>query len=191
MPYMSVEIQPDFSRDLDSPFQHRVDHDLESLFLVLLHIVRFTSGPAGDPKKDIISNKLEVRISQWHHEQLEPEIPHTKSSDLLRLRSAKDIKSVLPKYWSPFTANIANLSKIVYPQKTIPLRTGVDIFTVFRQELVNFLEACKEIEEVPHSYGVTMPFQSASPLKKRSAKRAQVDSESSVISKRQKVAVTR
>ena len=88
-------------------------------------------------------------------------------------------------------ANIANLSKIVYPQKTIPLRTGVDIFTVFRQELVNFLEACKEIEEVPHSYGVTMPFQSASPLKKRSAKRAQVDSESSVISKRQKVAVTR
>lgn len=29
------------------PIQHRLDHDLESVLMVLLHITRFTLGPAA------------------------------------------------------------------------------------------------------------------------------------------------
>lgn len=149
------------------PFEHRMDHDIESLFLAFLHIVRFTPGPAGNPGEDILATSNEIRISQWHHETLVSNVPHLKASDILRLRDIEQLEEVLPEYWRPFASNIVKLIDAVYPQPGLPLNTGKNISQLFRQELVNALEKSRELEETPHRYGTSMPHQTRFPLKKR------------------------
>ncbi|KJA27204.1 hypothetical protein HYPSUDRAFT_198478 [Hypholoma sublateritium FD-334 SS-4] len=168
VPYMSIELSINMTGN-KVPFEHRMDHDVESLFLAFLHIVRFTPGPAGDPGEDILVTPNEIRISQWHHDTLVANIPHVKGSDILRLRDPDEMASVLPKYWRPLAPNVIRLIDIVYPQVTIPLRTGKNISELFKQELNNILAECHKLEDTPHRYGTCMPYQTRFPLRKRKA----------------------
>ena len=165
---MSIELAVNMTGD-KLPFEHRMDHDIESLLHVFLHIVRFTSGPQGDPNEDIKVTVNEIRISQWHHESLVANIPQVKSLDILRLRDVRQMESVLPVYWRPLAPNIIRLIDIVYPQATIPMCTGKDVAVLFKQELMEALAKCRKLEEAPHRYGTTMPHQTRFPLKKRKA----------------------
>lgn len=165
---MSIELGTNMENpELD--FEHRIDHDIESLFLVFLHLVRFTSGPIGNPTEDIYENTLEIKITQWHHDPLISNIPHLKTSDILRLRIPGVLPAILPKYWLPITANIVNLIDIVYPEPTIPLKTGNNIYRAFRAEMEKIFELCRTLEETPHNFGTCMPYQTQTPLKKRKA----------------------
>lgn len=168
---MSIELSSKMTGSSRAPFEHRIDHDIESLLLVLMHIVRFTPGPVGNPKHDILIQPPEFRISQWHHETFVAQIPHLKTSDLMRLRDCEDLQAVLPTYWRPIASIIVNLIDIVYPVPILPLRTGTNLFKAFRQELVNALELCQQLEETPHKYGTSMPFQTRMPPKKRKSTR--------------------
>ena len=47
-----------------TPIAHRLDHDLESVCFVLLHLVRFTNGPASISDGQI---KPSYRVAVWHH----------------------------------------------------------------------------------------------------------------------------
>ena len=58
---MSIELAVNMTGD-KLPFEHRMDHDIESLLHVFLHIVRFTSEPQGDPNEDIKVTVNEMRI---------------------------------------------------------------------------------------------------------------------------------
>ncbi len=80
---MSIELAVNMTGEKEE-FEHRMDHDIESLLHVFLHIVRFTPGPQGDPSTDIKVTINEIRISQWHHECLVANIPQLKSLDILR-----------------------------------------------------------------------------------------------------------
>lgn len=109
---MSIELSINMAGS-KAPFEHRMDHDIESLLFAFLHIVRFTSGPAGNPAEDVLIDVDEIRISQWHHDTLVANVPHVKSSDVMRLRYAEELQSVLPAYWRPLASNITNLIDIV------------------------------------------------------------------------------
>ncbi|KJA13533.1 hypothetical protein HYPSUDRAFT_209461 [Hypholoma sublateritium FD-334 SS-4] len=150
--YMSIELSINMTGN-KVPFEYRMDHDMESLFLEFLHIVRFTPGPTGNPGEDILVMPNEIRISQWHHDTLVANIPHVKGSDILRLHDPDKMASVLPKYWSPLAPNVIKLINIIYPQVTIPLCTGKNISKLFKQELNNILAECHKLEDTPHRYG--------------------------------------
>lgn len=165
---MSIELAVNMTGEKEE-FEHRMDHDIESLLHVFLHIVRFTPGPQGDPSTDIKVTINEIRISQWHHECLVANIPQLKSLDILRLRNIRQMESVLPAYWRPLAPNIIRLIDIVYPQATIPMCTGKNIATLFKQELMEALDKCHKLEETPHRYGTSMPYQTRFPPKKRKA----------------------
>lgn len=166
---MSIELSRNLAGDPEHrDFEHRIDHDIESLLLVFLHIVRFTCGPKGDPEKEIYVNEKELSITQWHHEPLIEQIAHHKSIDLLRLRgSIQFVSQVLPDYWKSIAPNLINLINIVYPSPTIPLKTGHNIRDAFKKELEVILEVCRSLEEDTHDFGTSMPFQTRA--KKRKA----------------------
>lgn len=173
---MSIELAVNMT-GAKVPFEHRMDHDIESLLHVFLHIIRFTSGPNGDPNEDVLVNINEIRISQWHHESLVANIPQVKSLDLLRLRDVREMQSVLPVYWRPLAPNLVRLIDIVYPRATIPMCTGKGIAQAFRRELMEALAKCHKMQETPHRYGTSMPYQTRVLHKKRKA--VLVDSDAS------------
>ncbi|KJA13142.1 hypothetical protein HYPSUDRAFT_149871 [Hypholoma sublateritium FD-334 SS-4] len=177
VPYMSIELAINMSGQ-KVPFEHRMDHDIESLLHVFLHIVRFTSGPQGDPSKDILVTLNEIRISQWHHETLVANVPHVKSLDILRLREIHEMESVLPDYWRPLAPNVIRLIDIVYPRASIPLRTGKNVASLFKRELMDTLAKCRKLEDTVHRYGTSMPYQTRFPLKKRKVVQDDSDEES-------------
>ena len=83
---MSVELSRNLAGDPEHHiFQHRLDHNIKSLLLVILHIVRFTCGPKGNPDKEIYVNDKELSITQWHHKPLIEQIAHHKAVDVLRV----------------------------------------------------------------------------------------------------------
>ena len=168
VPYMSVELSRYLAGDPDyTDFNHRIDHDVESLLLVFLHIVRFTCGPKGNLDEDIFVDDKELNLTQWHHESKIEQVAHHKSVDILRLRSTRTLLRLLPAYWKPIAPHIIKLIDIVYPSPTIPLRTGTDICATFRKELEATLRTCQALEEDKHQYGTSMPFQTRA--KKRKA----------------------
>ncbi|KJA25405.1 hypothetical protein HYPSUDRAFT_134901 [Hypholoma sublateritium FD-334 SS-4] len=168
VPYMSIELSRYLAGDPEyTEFDHRIDHDVESLLLVFLHIVRFTCGPKGNLDQDIFINDKELNLTQWHHERKIEQIALHKCVDVLRLRSARTLAYLLPAYWKPIAPHIIKLIDIVYPVPTIPLRTGSNIHGAFRKELEATLRTCQGLEEETHQYGTSMPFQTRA--KKRKA----------------------
>lgn len=165
---MSIKLSRNLAGDPEhQDFQHRIDHNIKSLLLVFLHIVRFTCGPKGDPSQEVYINDKELSIAQWHHKPLIEQIAHLKAMDILRLRSPQLLSQVLPAYWKPIAPNILKLIDIVYPSPTFPLKTGHNIRDTFRKELEIALQACRALEEDPHEFGTCMPYQTLT--KKRKA----------------------
>lgn len=170
MPYMSVELSCNLAGDLaHQGLEHRIDHDIESLLLVFLHIIQFTSGPKGNLNKDIYVNTEEFNVTQWHHEPAKQNIAHMKAIDILRLRSPDELSVLLPAYWKPIIPNIINLIDIVYPSPTVPLRTGHNIRKAFKKELEVALKKCSILEEAPHDYGTCLPYQTRMRKKRKAS----------------------
>ena len=167
---MSIELSRSLAGHVGhQDFEHRIDHDIESLLLVFLHIVRFTCGPKGDPNREIYVNNKEFNMTQSHHEPVVENIPHLKGYDIIRLRSPEELALLLPVYWHPISEHIIKLIDIVYPHVAVPFKTGLDIRDAFKKELQSALQTCRQLEDAPHGYGVSLPYQTRMQKKRKAS----------------------
>jgi len=105
MPYMSIELmQP------SQPPEHWLEHDLESMLLVILHIACFTCGPTANLIGEV---KSSFTISLWHHEPVVALVMERKKLDIFQLR--KDMDKYITKYWHPIAPYLSMLIDIIYP----------------------------------------------------------------------------
>ncbi|KJA19870.1 hypothetical protein HYPSUDRAFT_143273 [Hypholoma sublateritium FD-334 SS-4] len=89
LPYMAVALMK--PRD---PIAHRMDHDLESVCYVLLHIVRFSLGPVGTR---IGGTRKSHRVAWWHHQRDIKVIKDNKVLDMQKI--IKHLERYLSEYW--------------------------------------------------------------------------------------------
>ncbi|KJA22489.1 hypothetical protein HYPSUDRAFT_122095, partial [Hypholoma sublateritium FD-334 SS-4] len=103
LPYMAVSLLNHKMRQ--APLIHRLAHDLESLCMVLIHIVRFSCGPIGTNKGKI--NRKTYRVSQWHHESDMQALEDYKKMDLKEI--AENPELYVNGYWAPIASFIGKL----------------------------------------------------------------------------------
>ncbi len=109
MPYMSLSISDPKN---SAQVKHQLAHDLESLFLVFLHIVRFLSAPRGDNEDD--NNRSQhLQIARWHHEEKPAFLFSNKKADLLDVYAEPE--TYISQYWHPVIPYLKKLFKAVYP----------------------------------------------------------------------------
>lgn len=152
------------------PMEHRLAHDLESVCLVLLHIVRFTCGPAG-----AIGNiKSSYRISQWHYEH---NIEIMKDQKIMDVQSiSKAPTAYITEYWAPIAPFITKLIDVVYPQFKDPQNKKEVTYEAFKDILIEARQQCMSLRENPHKYAAFKPPRSApNQLKKRSRPKSLAD----------------
>ncbi|KJA18090.1 hypothetical protein HYPSUDRAFT_45677 [Hypholoma sublateritium FD-334 SS-4] len=145
LPYMAVELTV-----RKKPCVRELRHDLESVFLVLLHLARFTCGPPGTSVGEV---KISHRIAQWHHESNIAILQDKKLIDLINIyRSPAEY---LTDYWAPIAPYIQELIEVVYGARNL-----VNIIDVksqatceaFKAVLSQALEHCQTLSETPASY---------------------------------------
>ena len=109
MPYMSLSIS---DPENSAKVKHQLAHDLESLFLTFLHIVRFLSAPRGDIESDN-DRPDHLQIAQWHHEASQAFLFSDKKADLLDVYA--EPKTYVTQYWHPIIPYLKKLFEAVYP----------------------------------------------------------------------------
>ena len=134
---------------LETPVIHRLAHDLESLCMVLIHIVRFLRGPIGTNKGQV--NQKTYRVSQWHHESDMHALEDYKKLDLKEIAEHPEL--YVNSYWEPIAPFISKLIYLVYPG----IATNDMYSTSLKhQEFKNLLIAarnhCSTLGEVPYNY---------------------------------------
>lgn len=165
LPYMSIELLQAYSNNTISDFVHRIDHDLESLFLVFLHIVRFTYGPSATEEDKICSASSQLFISQWHHETLTSNLPFLKRGDIDHILRETMPEKLVVKYWAPVAPFLKRFIDIIYTKGGVLPATSHGIAARFRETLVAVLDVCRDLEEKIPNYG-------ACPTKKRKPRRS-------------------
>lgn len=147
MPYMAIELMSP-----SSPVEHRLEHDLESLCLVFLHIARFTCGPIGNPIGEL---KNSYCISKWHHEHVAEVMKSLKKVDLFELR--KKPEAYVSDYWAPIASYITDLLDIIYPGSDFEMKTGTDTCKQFKAVLIAARDHCNILGETPTNYAAFTP----------------------------------
>lgn len=109
MPYMSLDLS---APTKSAAVKHKLSHDLESLFLVFLHIMRFLSSPRGDIEADN-DGELKHQISRWHHEPSPNILFSDKRADLLDIFINPE--GYITEYWRPVAPYLKELFTAVYP----------------------------------------------------------------------------
>ena len=133
------------------PIVHQLSHDLESLCMILIHIMCFTFGPAGTPSSAKAKRVDNHRIAQWHHEHSLPVLQDLKSVDLHFLY--KFPEDYVSEYWAPLAPFLQRLLLVVYPGiQMFELDSRQLVFEDFRSTLVDALKHTSTIPEVPHRY---------------------------------------
>lgn len=147
--------------------RHQLSHDLESLFLVFLHVVRFLSAPKGDNTHD--NNRVQThQISRWHHEA-SPTIMFTdKKSDLRDIFI--DPKSYITDYWLPIAPYLKELFEAVYPDiGALFTAQGSSVTTSqFVAILTKARKHCENLHEQPINYAAISASPSTANRKRRS-----------------------
>ena len=141
MPYMSIELmQP------PEPVEHRLEHDLESVLLVILHILRFTRGPTANPVDEGKPRCFNIAI--WHHEPAVELIKRHKICDITDWR--KNPEAFNTNYWKPIAPFLPKLIDIIYPQDVGV--TGPATCRSFNEVLTAARDYCKTLQEVTSNY---------------------------------------
>lgn len=143
--------------------QHKLAHDLESLFLVFLHIMRFLSSPRGDIESDRNREKTH-HISRWHHEPSEKIMFSDKKSDLLEIYI--DPETYITQYWRPVAPYLKELFEAVYPDLSFIHRNYDSPITpsTFVSILMKARNHCQDLFETKVNYA---EINMAPPSKKR------------------------
>lgn len=156
MPYMSIDLMNPLQ-----PVEHRLEHDLESVCLVLLHIARFTCGPAGNPIGEV---KKSYCISQWHHEHVIELMKRDKKVDVFEIR--KNPAAFISDYWTPIAPFITKLLDVVYPgSDRFEMTPGRATCKTFREVLVAARNHCKGEPENAPNYAAFLPSRKRSRTK--------------------------
>lgn len=148
MPYMAIDLMKP-----SEPVEHRLSHDLESLCMVLIHIVRFTCGPAGTSVGAI---KTSHRVSQWHHEE---NVTFLKDAKKLDLKEIFDNPGdYISDYWAPITPYISSLLNTVYPGlETLDMNSRELDSGAFKSILINARNHCATLSEPAANYAAFNP----------------------------------
>lgn len=137
----------------------RLDHDLESVCYVLLHIVRFTTGPVGTK---IGTSRKSHRVAWWHHERDVKVIKDNKVMDMAKI--IKHPERYISEYWRPAVPFIKEMLKL-FPTKGTPSDASMnDCYQKFRNILVRARDFCNGIDEQAFNYAA---FNSTEPTESR------------------------
>lgn len=147
MPYMAIELMAP-----KEPLVRKLAHDLESVFLVLLHIASFTCGPAGTSVGKV---KISHRVAQWHHEPNIDILIDKKSIDIFYIHKSPDDR--LTDYWLPIAPFIKELIAVVYPGVPQCSMKNEATFERFRDVLTRALNHCRTLQETPSNYAAIRP----------------------------------
>lgn len=131
------------------PVEHRLSHDLESLCMVLLHIVRFMSGPvSASVTKPLFESN---RVLQWHAEVNINILRDLKRVDLQEM--AKRPEVYITKYWAPIAPYITKLLKTIYP-RVVELKLDSSTLTkeAFKSVLVKACDHCVKLSKIIPNY---------------------------------------
>lgn len=144
MPYIALSL----TVPTDKPVVHWLLHDLESLFLVLLHILGFWAEPG-------VVNNVETtsyRMSCWHTEANPKILLEDKANDLYSI--FEDPDSFVTGYWCPITPYLKQLFKVVYPNiKNVHISdTTLLSASAFISVLSAALDFCKTLNEKESGY---------------------------------------
>ena len=127
LPYMAVSLMK--PRD---PIVHRLDHDLESVCYVLLHLVRFSTGPVGARYG---SARKSCRVALWQHEESIKSIKDSKVTNLIKIISHP--QRYLSEYWRPMAPFIAQILKLFPVKSASPTEAKINQkYLQFRNLLV-------------------------------------------------------
>ncbi len=150
------------------PIAHRMDHDLESVCYVLLHIVRFSLGPVGTR---LGGTRKSHRVAWWHHTRDIKVIKDNKGLD--RKKIIKHPERYLSDYWRPVAPYVKKILKLFPAKKEHVSDAKIDsIYTKFRQHLVDALNHCRTLNETPFPYAAFGPDE---PMPADSRKRTRPD----------------
>ncbi|KJA14393.1 hypothetical protein HYPSUDRAFT_208743 [Hypholoma sublateritium FD-334 SS-4] len=157
IPYMSVDLL--YPPPRGGAIAHQLSHDIESLCMILIHIMYFTSGPVG-AEVSKPSTSREQHVSQWHHEDNFSVLRDLKSVDLKYL--AQYPKDFVNEYWVPAAPFLSKLLRIVYPGiKEVDMDSRNLLFQRFRSILIDALQHISTIHEVPHKYAALTQYKPA------------------------------
>lgn len=146
LPYMSVNLLKPSSPD---PVIHRLSHDLESLCMILIHIVRFSYGPIGTINGT--PNEQTNRISQWHHESDIETLEDNKKMDLKAI--AENPERYINGYWAPIVPYIQKLLYLVYPSiATNNMDSTALMHQEFKNVLISARDYCCKIPDFSYNY---------------------------------------
>jgi hypothetical protein len=104
MPYMAMELMKP-----SKPVMHKLRHDLQSVALVFLHIVRFLGGPVGVTVGDILRSHC---VAQWHHEHNITIMKDQNNGDIRLIR--KNPAAHVSQYWHPLATYVAQLLTLAF-----------------------------------------------------------------------------
>jgi hypothetical protein len=146
VPYMSIDLmQP------SKPLEHRLEHDLESMLLVILHIVRFTCGPTANPSAEV---KQDFNIAIWHYEHTPHLIKGYKRLDIHNM--CIEPERFITNYWNPIASQITMLINLIYPgglhKKQHEMLTGPATCKSFKEILVAARDVCEGLQEQTPNY---------------------------------------
>ncbi|KAF9482353.1 hypothetical protein BDN70DRAFT_801610 [Pholiota conissans] len=140
-PYTAIELMKP-----SSLIMHQLKHDLESVFLVLLNIVRLTWGPGATG--DECKVKPHFRISQWHHERSVERLKDLKEMDVRHV--CKDPMPYLTDYWAPIAPFMQRFHDVFYPVARVTESQAV--YDAFKAVLIDAQNFCKTILEFVPNY---------------------------------------
>lgn len=144
MPYMAVDLmQP------SKAVEHRLSHDLESLCLVLIHIIRFTSGPTGISVGNTIPEPH--RVAQWHHEANIAILQDAKKMDLKMISDKPE--AFITDYWAPIAPYITKLLNVIYPGlASLDMDSSAVTGEAFKSVLIEARDHCAKLSEMIPNY---------------------------------------
>ena len=141
MPYMSIELMLP-----PEPVEHRLEHDLKSVVLVILHILRFTWEPTANPVDE--GKPCCFKLAIGHHEPAVELIKQHKICDITQWR--KNPEAFITNYWKPIAPFLPKLIDIIYPQGVGV--TGPATCRLFNEVLTAARDYCKTLQEVTSNY---------------------------------------
>lgn len=133
----------------EKPIIHRLSHDLESLCMVLIHIVRFSYGPIGTTHG--AENSATFRVSQWHQESNVEALEDQKKMDLKAI--VEKPERYINGYWAPIIPYIQQLLYLVYPGIITNNMDSTSLtHKAFKDVLIAARDHCSTTPDVSYNY---------------------------------------
>ena len=145
---------------LESPVPHRVAHDLESLFYVLIFICTHLKGPGndvGDPPiyggKMGSNSKHKSALREWMELKDVKSLRYAKMTHMF-YGFQKEIMEHISPYFKPLSHHISSLRTVLFPtglggESLKSTATGVDFIKVFKSVFED--EILIKAAQEPHS----------------------------------------